>query len=175
MTSRWVTIDVCEYGEALVLRGELEANGIPVDLPGEVMIRSDMFMRGGNAFTLEVRVPDSAVEAALALLAPFERDEAQERRATAEFTGEATQELASQQARELDVDRSASAASTRVRWGSTTWWLAPWALVAGVRQGPGANASAAQKRDHVHALVVATLSTVSVVVFVALLVSGMLD
>ena len=172
MTSRWVTIDVCEYGEALVLRGELEANGIPVDLPGEVMIRSDMFMRGGNAFTLEVRVPEPAVEAARALLAPFARDEAVERRATAEFTGDATQALALEQAREIDFDRSAS---TRVRWGSTTWWLAPWALIAGVRRGPGANASPAERRDHVYALIVASLSTVSAVVLVALMVSGMLD
>lgn len=175
MTSRWVTIDVCEYGEALVLRGELEANGIPVDLPGEVMIRSDMFMRGGNAFTLEVRVPDTAVEAALTLLAPFARDEAAERRATAEFTGDAEQALASEPSREIEFDRSESSASTRVRWGSTAWWLAPWALVAGVRQGPGAHASATQKRDHVYALVVASLSTVSLVVVVALMVAGMLD
>ena len=163
MTSRWVTIDVCEYGKALVLRGELEANGIPVDLPGEVMIRSDMFMRGGNAFTLEVRVPETAVEAARALLAPFTREESVVRADEAEV------------ATETELERPANAMSARVRWGSTAWWLAPWALLAGVRHGPGANASPEDRRDHVYALVVASLSTASAVVFIALMVSGMLD
>lgn len=165
MTSRWVTIRVCEYAEALVLRGELEANGIPVDVPGESMLRSDLFLRGGNGFALEVRVPESAVDAARELLAPF--DDAETR---ALAGGDERAPVA-----EPPSDPSARSVAERVRWGSTSWWLAPWAFVAGVRHGPGANASPAEKRDHVYALVAASLSTASFVVFVALMLSGMFD
>jgi hypothetical protein len=190
MTSRWVTIHVCEYGEALVLRGELEANGIPVDVPGESMIRSDLFMRGGNGFALEVRVPDTAEADARALLAPFEHDGGAQLGGTAEqkharerefelegepwvapdvaFTGDAKQELGFESARgSVDPWSRPMPDRERVAWGAASGWLAPWALAHGLRTGAGADASPAQRRDFRVALVVAAIATLLVLGYVA--------
>lgn len=191
MTSRWVTIRVCDYGEALVLRGELEANGIPVDVPGESMIRSDLFMRGGNGFALEVRVPDTAEAAARELLAPFASDGRAEFGGTAEqkhalerefeaegepwvpphdaFTGDAKQELTLESARGNAADPWARPTSdrSRVAWGAASGWFAPWALLHGLRAGACADATPMQRRDFRVALIVAAIATVLALGYVA--------
>lgn len=191
MTSRWVTIRVCEYAEALVLRGELEANGIPVDVPGESMLRSDLFLRGGNGFALEVRVPETAEADARALLAPFVSDGRSEFGGTAEqkhalerefdvegepwvpphdeFTGDAKQALALESSRATVVDpwSRPTSETSRVAWGAASGWFAPWALLHGLRDGPGADATPIQRRDFRVAMIVAALGTLLVLGYVA--------
>lgn len=61
MSQGWTTIFMGPPAEAEVLRGELEARGIPVFIPDDALRTIDPFMVGGLLiFDRAVQVPDSA-------------------------------------------------------------------------------------------------------------------
>lgn len=69
--SRWVPVEYGPLPRLLVLRGELEANAIPADIPDESIGIWDPFIRGGNIFEYELRVPASCAATARELVAAW--------------------------------------------------------------------------------------------------------
>lgn len=66
--SRWIPIHRGSLSDVIVLRGELEANGIPADVPEVTIGIMDPFVRGGNVFVYELRVPERDVARALSVI-----------------------------------------------------------------------------------------------------------
>lgn len=123
LESHWVPLERGTLPRLLVLRGELEANDIPVDIPEASLGAINPFWRGrGNSFDYELRVPAPCAVAARSLIGVWERDvlESEELRVHG-----VTGALASQQDSGL---RDLHRLSIRMRWCSLHVVTAPFGL-----------------------------------------------
>ncbi len=70
MSSRWVPLMQGSMPEVITLQTSCEASGIPTFVPDMNIMQVDPFIRGGNAFMLQLCVPEDRLEEARTLVPP---------------------------------------------------------------------------------------------------------
>jgi len=116
---RWVTVSQGSMADVLVLQGLLESNGFPTMLRDMNIKVVDPFITGGNAFAVDLQVPDIDASEALKVL---EWRPAGEHPASVATTNEPEDEL------EDPAEAAVRALGNRIRFASLLGFSAPYAL-----------------------------------------------
>lgn len=150
-SSRWATVFHGSMAEALVCQGLLESNGVLARILDENIKVIDPFITGGNAFDVQLQVPEPRAPEARELLdyrpEPEEKSE--------------PREPAEERAFQLGL---------RIRWASILSVTAPYALWLAWPYMTAVKSLGRKPRDHVWTIAALVYSAVLIFVIVALFV-----
>jgi hypothetical protein len=119
---RWVTVSQGSMADVLVLQGLLESNGFPTMLRDMNIKVVDPFITGGNAFAVDLQVPDIDASEALKVLA-WRPDGEESAAAPPQAVVAAESEM------EDSAETAVRALGNRIRFAALLTFSAPFALL----------------------------------------------